>query len=215
MNYCLAESSIGFYQISKLACIPTILLLEKIFDVRNQTLSTGLVCSLIMIITGMCLVIQQEIIINIRGVCWAVLGVVTTSLAQIFFNPLQKELNLDPMQLLYHTSPWLVIGSAATLPYFEDINHLVSFSFDRYCIGMIALTCVISVLFNISNYQLLSTITPLSYTILSHVKTLFVILLGSYLYPVVTTSFMYIGIVLAFTGAVAYKWVVDHPSDEK
>jgi solute carrier family 35 protein E3 len=168
-----------------------------------------------MIIMGMCLVVQQEIIVNVRGMCWAALGVVTTALAQIFFGPLQKDLALDAMQLLCHTSPWLVLGSAATLPYFEDINHLVSFPFDRHWICMIALTCAISVLFNISNYQLLSATTPLTYTVLGHLKTLLVIIGGSYLYPVVTTAFMYIGIAFAFAGAIAYKWVVDHQSEEK
>lgn len=209
MNYCLAESSVGFYQISKLACIPTILLLESILGIRNQTLSMGLMGSLLLIIIGMVLVIQQEIIFNIRGVMWAAIGVVTTSLAQIFFGPLQKELGLDSIQLLYHTSPWLVISSAATLPYVEDISHLVMYPFSSSCIIVIGLTCVISVLFNVSNYQLLTITTPLTYTILGHLKTLLVIIGGSYFYPTMTSAKMYMGIVTAFVGAMAYKWVLD------
>ena len=88
MNYNLAYNSIGFYQISKLFCIPTTLIIESIFGLRQQELTYQLLGSLIIILTGMCLVVEQEISIKSNGIIWTVAAVVTTSAAQIFFAQL-------------------------------------------------------------------------------------------------------------------------------
>ncbi len=209
MNYCLAESSIGFYQVSKLVCIPTILLFERLRGVQHQTLTVSLVGSLGLVLVGMCLVVQNEIVVNMKGVIWGLLGVITTSLSQIFFGPLQKELGLDSIQLLYHTSPWLVIGSVAIMPLFEDTVGLISFKHEKSSSTMLVMSCAISVIFNVSNYQLLSCTSPLTYTIIGHIKTLIVILIGSYFFPTTINHEMYLGIGIAFVGAVVYKSIID------
>lgn len=106
MNFNLSYNSVGFYQASKLACIPTTLLIESLLNKRHHDLTIILNISLLFIIIGVGLICVTEVSYTLTGVIWASLGILSTSLAQIFFSPLQKELNLNALQLLFHTSPW-------------------------------------------------------------------------------------------------------------
>ncbi len=204
MNYNLAHSSIGFYQISKLFCIPVTLLIESMFNLRQQSLTCSLVVSLVLIVAGMCLVAEREVLVNSTGVTWAVLGVVATSSAQIFFGPLKKDLGLDSIQLLFHTSPWLSFGSFASIPLFERTHELLQYS-DQGVLLAIAVSCLLAVAFNVSNYVLLGLVTPMSYTVLSHVKTIAIIVLGSYLFDAAPTLRVTAGVALAMLGVIWYS----------
>ena len=104
MNYCLSQSTVGFYQVAKLFCIPLTLLFESIFGMRQEELTWQLLLSLLIIIVGMTLVIREEISTNWHGFVWGVCGVVTTALSQVFFAPLKKGLGLDSFQLLFHAT---------------------------------------------------------------------------------------------------------------
>jgi hypothetical protein len=90
MNYGLAYSSVGFYQISKLFCIPTAIFLERIFNIRQQPLSLATISSLLLITVGMILVIEQELSTNLIGLLWTAAGIISTASAQVFFGPLKK-----------------------------------------------------------------------------------------------------------------------------
>eukprot|EP01031_Cornospumella_fuschlensis_P044248 gene44248-54109_t len=145
MNYCLATSSIGFYQISKLACIPLTILLESVFGRRQQQLTCSLVFSLVLVVLGMVMVVRQEVVYSQIGLVWAAAGVVTTSAAQIFFAPLKRELDLDSLQLLFHTSPWLAFGSFLSVPIFGSVQELLDYSLDADVMLAVGLTCLIAV----------------------------------------------------------------------
>ena len=127
MNFNLATNSVGFYQISKLSCIPVTLVLEKLLGRRQQMLTIRMILSLSAIICGMMLVAVNEVAINAIGCGWAFCAVITTSLAQIFFAPLQKELSLNPLQMMFHLSPLMTLGSIITMPMFENMRDLMRF----------------------------------------------------------------------------------------
>lgn len=152
MNFNLASNSVGFYQISKLACIPVTLLLETALDRRQQILTFRMVISLVSIMIGMSLVAVNEIQFNYEGFIWASCGVICSSCAQIFFSPLQKQLNLDALQMLFHLSPFLTVGSFATIPLFENTTELLDFKIDKNVIVDIGISCFMAVLLNTSNY---------------------------------------------------------------
>jgi len=83
MNFNLAANSVGFYQISKLSCIPVTLLLETLLGRRQQALTLRMSLSLASVIFGMAMVAVNEVSINALGCWWACCAVVTTSLAQV------------------------------------------------------------------------------------------------------------------------------------
>jgi solute carrier family 35 protein E3 len=205
MNNCLATSSVGFYQVSKLGCIPVTLLLEAMLGLNRQTITLNLTASLVILVAGMILVVEQEVEYSEVGLLWAAAGVITISAAQIFFAPLQKELDLDPLQLLFHTSPWLTFGSFVLIPVLSNTEQLLDYALDVEVMQAVLITCATAVLFNISNYAVLGCISPLSYTVLGHMKTLLIVLTGSFFFNTWPTARMAWGMLLAVLGVALYS----------
>ena len=209
MNRCLAHSSVGFYQVSKLGCIPVTILLEKVFKLSRQSLTLSLSLSLVLVVAGLAMTVQEEIVADSEGVLWAVLGIAVTSGAQVFFAPLQRELGLDSLQLLFHTSPWLLCGAAMSTTLFENVPDLLQFRFSSPVVMGIALSCALAALFNVSNYHVLSAVSPVTYILVGHAKTVLVMLAGVLYLDSLPSLRMCAGVVLAMLGVTAYKWELD------
>ena len=198
MNFNLATNSVGFYQISKLACIPITLLLETVLNRRQQILSIKMTTSLLLILFGMGLVAVTEVSFSVKGFLWAAAGVLCSSLAQIFFAPLQKDLNLDALQMLFHLSPILTIGSFATIPIFENTEELLNFKMSKTIIFDVGISCCMAVLLNTSNYlgDYIITTLYLNLTFLKTFYSVFGLILSfiffRILYSMVIVAYYYI-----------------------
>lgn len=204
MNLNLATNSVGFYQISKLACIPMTLVLERQLGVVNQKLNTLLVVSLIVLTLGMSLVAVNDISTSSLGFLWAFLGTLSTSVAQVLFGPLQKSLGLDPLQLLFHTSPLLTAASTFIVPFSEDMLALTQRNVSADLLVDLAISCACAIGLNTTNYVVLSATTPLTYQVIGHVKTVAIIAFGILYYDQSPSPKMLLGIGLAVAGVVLY-----------
>ena len=204
MNYCLSHSSVGFYQVVKLFCIPLTLFFEHLFGLQQEVISTTLLLSLLLIIVGMGMIIREEISTNVTGILWGLCGIVTTALSQVFFGPLKKGLNLDAFQLLFHTSPWLTFGSFISVPVFENTEALIAYDLHPTLVYNVLLTCVIAVAFNVSNYVVLGEISPLTYNIIGHVKTIIIVSVGSLMFNSVPSAMMLAGMTVAVVGVLVF-----------
>ena len=107
MNLNLSHNSVGFYQLSKLACIPCTLALQKFM--HNTTTSRWVKLSLVPITAGVGFATVYDIDVNAVGIFFAICAVVATATSQIFTNTYQKSLECNAMQLLYHTSPVIAL----------------------------------------------------------------------------------------------------------
>ena len=206
MNFTLAKNSVGFYQISKLSCIPVTLFIESMLGVRQQHLTTNLIFSLSLIMIGMTLVAVHEVSFNTEGLLWAILGVCSTSAAQVWFAPLQKDLQLDALQLLFHTSPWLTFAAFSLVPVFENTNELIDTTLTSSMVYDIACSCVFAALLNSTNYLVLSHTSPLSYQIIGHIKTMAILICGYVFYDSIPSNKILCGIGLALTGVFIYTF---------
>lgn len=204
MNYCLSYSSVGFYQVVKLFCIPLTLFFEHTFGLQQEVISVKLLLSLLLIIAGMAMIIHEEISTNFTGIIWGLCGIVTTALSQVFFGPLKKGLNLDAFQLLFHTSPWLTFGSFISVPVFENTTALIDYDLHPILVYNVLLTCLIAVAFNVSNYVVLGEISPLTYNIIGHVKTIIIVSVGSLLFNTVPSGMMLAGMTVAIVGVLVF-----------
>jgi solute carrier family 35, member E3 len=205
MNYNLAHNSVGFYQMSKLFFIPGSLLIEFVFGISNQSWSCMLVSSLTLIVVGMLLVVEGDISITWQGLVWVALGVAATSIAQVQFAPLKKELDLDAIQLLFHTAPWLTVGTFLSVPLFDSTEELLQFNLKPVTIMYILGSGLVAVAFNISNYVLLGIVSPTTYNVIGHSKTMLIITLGSYIFDTVPSRKMAVGMGITCLGAVLYS----------
>ena len=87
MNLNLSHNSVGFYQLSKLACIPCTLLVQYL--AYSQTISRRVMLTLIPITLGVGYATVYDLEINFLGFVFATAAVVATSFAQIFTNTYQ------------------------------------------------------------------------------------------------------------------------------
>ena len=209
MNLNLKHNSVAFYQMSKLLCIPTSLILERLFHLRSikSELNLAILSSLTMIIVGMCLVAEGELEYDSQtGLMYMGLGVFFTSIAQVFFAPLQKQLGLNSIQLLFHTSPWMAFSSFALTPLCEDTHKLVEYDMNQSVVFAIAVSCIMAFLLNVTNYRVLELTTPLSYQILGHVKTICIVLSGIFFFDQVPSVRVSIGLICGVCGMLSYGY---------
>lgn len=216
MNYNLNYNSVGLYQMSKLACIPCTLIIESLLQIRKQDLTLSMILSLILIMIGVALFAiidsNRNILINdnnrILGYIWAILSIIITSLTQVFFGPLQKELNLNSLQLLFHTSPLLVLGSSLLIPILENHRQLLETKITYHLFINIIISCIGATGLNITNYAVLSYTTPLTYIVIGHFKTIIIISFGALFFDTGNTippSHTILGIILAMSGVILYQ----------
>jgi solute carrier family 35 protein E3 len=204
MNLNLATNSVGFYQISKLAGIPMTLLIESHMGMVHQKLNTRLVASLIVLAIGMLLVAVNDVSTSALGFLWAFLGTLSTSVAQVFFSPLQSSLGLDPLQLLFHTSPLLTAASTLVVPFSEDMRALSQRDVTTDLLLDLLISCFCAIALNTTNYIVLSFTTPLTYQVIGHVKTVAIIAFGAVYYDQSPTPKMILGFCFAVGGVILY-----------
>eukprot|EP01031_Cornospumella_fuschlensis_P044995 gene44995-55038_t len=93
MNLNLAYNSVGFYQLSKLACIPFTLFVQYTF--YNQSVSRSVQMTLVPITFGVGYATVYDLSLSTIGCVFATCAVVATAMAQIFTNTYQKSLDCN------------------------------------------------------------------------------------------------------------------------
>jgi len=212
MNMNLKFNSVGFYQISKLCCIPVGLLLENVFNMKKQQLTPLIIACLALITIGMVLVTEREVKYNHWGLVFMGLGVLSTSIAQIWFAPLQRELGLNSLQMLFHTSPFMALFSFVLTPLCEDTDKLMKMTFTKNIAYDLLLSSAMAFLLNVTNYKVLELTSPLTYQILGHVKTVLIIISGIIIFDDLPSVRVRVGLFLCTVGMVLYGWEVNNNS---
>eukprot|EP00606_Chrysophyceae_sp_TOSAG23-5_P000656 GSChrysophyteH2.ASY1.ANO1.803.1 assembled CDS len=192
MNLNLSHNSVGFYQLSKLACIPVTLMIQ--LAVYGERVPKSVQLTLIPISFGVGYATVYDMDVNFLGTMYACAAVVATALAQIFTNTYQKSLDCNALQLLYHTSSLIAGG-------------MLVYMFTTPTLLRIALSCVFALGVNISNYLVLGKTSPLTYQVLGHLKTILIILLGFVMFGKKPEIRNVLGIFVAMLGVIAYTEV--------
>lgn len=208
------KSSVGFYQISKLVCIPVTLVLQ--FYMFGDMASLMIRLSLVVILAGVGVATVSDISLNLLGCIFAGLAIICTALAQIFTHSKPKELGLDSMQLLHHASPIIAVGMGLLIPFgygvpgfdklFNDDTSvgLLEYKWSFPCLCWIFLTCVLAFGVNVTNYLVISKTSPVTYQVVGHLKTCLILVFGFVVfhYPVKMDNVF--GICLAVAGMIWY-----------
>jgi len=202
MNLNLAHNSVGFYQLSKLACIPVTITLEYLF--YHKTVSWPILLTLIPITFGVGLATVNDVTVTMKGLTYATCAVVATALAQIFTSTYQKELDCNALQLLIHTAPIISFGMFCMIPFFDDIGNLQDVPITIPLFGHLLLSCLFAFGVNVSNYLVLGKTSPLTYQVLGHMKTILIFLLGFLVFSQKYNMKIIAGISIALIGVILY-----------
>ena len=198
MNLNLAANSVGFYQLSKLACIPVTLLMEKVC--YNRIPSLTVLLTLLPLLAGVGMGTVNDVTINFIGTMYALFAVVAAPVAQILTSNVQKEMECGAMQLLHRTSPLIVVQIAMATPIFHDVGMIVENRPSWFITGHILLSCALAFGVNVSNYMVLGLTSPVTYQVMGHLKTTLILVIGCITFKTLPTPSTAFGMFLAVFG---------------
>ncbi|ANM62658.1 Nucleotide/sugar transporter family protein [Arabidopsis thaliana] len=119
LNLSLGFNSVGFYQMTKLAIIPCTVVLETIFF--RKMFSRKIQFSLVILLLGVGIATVTDLQLNMLGSVLSLLAVITTCVAQIMTNTIQKKYKVSSTQLLYQSCPYQAITLFVTGPFLDGL----------------------------------------------------------------------------------------------
>ncbi|KAK1264964.1 hypothetical protein QJS04_geneDACA017027 [Acorus gramineus] len=216
LNLSLGFNSVGFYQMTKLAIIPCTVLLETLFF--RKRFSRTIQFSLTILLLGVGIATVTDLQLNGLGSVLSLLAVVTTCIAQIMTNTIQKRFKVSSTQLLYQSCPYQAMTLFITGPFLDGLltnQNVFAFKYTPQVLVFIVLSCLISVSVNFSTFLVIGKTSPVTYQVLGHLKTCLVLAFG---YVLLHDPFSWrniCGILVALLGMILYSYFCSLESQQK
>lgn len=204
-NLSLEHNSIGTYQVAKMLTTPCVILMQAIL--YNKKFSTLVKLTLIPITIGVIINFYYDIRFNVIGTIYATLGVLVTSLYQVWVSRKQKEFQMDPMQLLYYQAPLSAAMLFVVVPFLEPVGNTLQHTWTFTHILMVLLSSIVAFFVNLTSYWIIGYTSPLTYNMVGHSKFCLVLLGGSIIFHESLALNQAIGITLTLMGIVLYARV--------
>ncbi|EFJ14247.1 hypothetical protein SELMODRAFT_268896 [Selaginella moellendorffii] len=208
LNLTLGFNSVGFYQMTKLAIIPCTVLLETVF--LRKVFSKSIQLALLLLLVGVGIATITDLQLNALGSVLSVFAIVTTCVAQIMTNTIQKKFKVSSTQLLYQSCPYQATTLILTGPFLDGLltgENVFAFYYTYKVLLFIILSCLISVSVNFSTFLVIGKTSPVTYQVLGHLKTCLVLAFG---YILLQNPFSWkniFGIAVAVVGMGVYSYV--------
>ncbi|KAL2925452.1 UDP-xylose transporter 3 [Bienertia sinuspersici] len=216
LNLSLGFNSVGFYQMTKLAIIPCTVFLETVFF--KKRFSRSIQSSLGVLLIGVGIATVTDLQLNALGSFLSFLAVVTTCIAQIMTNTIQKKYKVSSTQLLYQSSPFQAATLLITGPFLDKLltnQNVFAFKYTTQVVIFIILSCLISVSVNFSTFLVIGKTSPVTYQVLGHLKTCLVLAFG---YILLHDPFSWrniLGILVAIVGMILYSYYCTRETQKK
>eukprot|EP00246_Nothoceros_aenigmaticus_P010116 TRINITY_DN26446_c0_g1_i1.p1 TRINITY_DN26446_c0_g1~~TRINITY_DN26446_c0_g1_i1.p1 ORF type:complete len:346 (+),score=33.07 TRINITY_DN26446_c0_g1_i1:199-1236(+) len=216
LNLSLGFNSVGFYQMTKLAIIPCTVFLETMFLLKRFSRNVQL--ALVILLLGVGIATVTDLELNALGLILSILAILTTCVAQIMTNNIQKRHKVSSTQLLYQSCPYQSITLFLIGPFLDDAltkDNVFAFSYNLKVVFFIVLSCLISVSVNFSTFLVIGKTSPVTYQVLGHLKTCLVLGFG---YVLLRNPFSWrniCGIGVAVVGMGLYSYVCVKEGQQK
>ncbi|XP_046742788.1 solute carrier family 35 member E3-like isoform X1 [Diprion similis] len=204
-NLSLEHNTIGTYQVTKMLTTPCVVVMQAICYKKKFSMLVKL--TLIPIIAGVVINFYYDIRFNILGTIYATLGVLVTSLYQVWVSRKQKEFQMDPMQLLYYQAPLSAAMLFVIVPFLEPIGNTLQHTWTFTDILTVLLSSVVAFFVNLTSYWIIGYTSPLTYNMVGHSKFCLLLLGGAIIFHESLALNQAIGITLTLIGIVLYARV--------
>ncbi|XP_046399136.1 solute carrier family 35 member E3-like [Ischnura elegans] len=204
-NLSLQNNTVGTYQLAKVMTTPCIILMQMYFYEKKFTLQVKL--TLIPITLGVITNFYYDIQFNYLGTFYAALGVIITSLYQVWVSQKQHELQMDAMQLLYYQAPVSAALLLLAIPILEPLPTTWSRSWTVIELAMVLASGCIAFFVNLSIYWIIGNTSPLTYNMVGHLKFCLTLLGAFVLFEDPLHFNQIIGITLTVAGVTLYAHV--------
>ncbi|XP_042375336.1 UDP-xylose transporter 3-like [Zingiber officinale] len=207
LNLSLGFNSVGFYQMTKLAIIPCTVFLETAFLAKK--FSQRIQFSLSILLLGVGIATITDLQLNLLGSILSLLAIITTCIAQIMTNTIQKKFKVSSTQLLYQSALYQSLTLFVSGPFLDGLltnQNVFGFNYTTQVLVFIVLSCLISVSVNFSTFLVIGKTSPVTYQVLGHLKTCLVLTFG---YVLLHDPFSWrniFGIFVAIIGMVLYSY---------
>jgi len=216
MNVNLAKNSVGIYQLSKLSCIPTTVAIQYILFGTKISLETAL--ALLPLCLGVAMATVSDVRVTVGGTLYAIAAILATVVSQILTKSFVQNTGCTAIQLLYHTSLCAAVIMILLSRLFDDYTQAQGVKIGHMPLEVlltILISCVFAVGVNITNYQVLSRTSALTYQVLGHLKTALTLAMGILFFDKAYALKHVSGLFLAFGGMLAYAHVRQVESSSK
>jgi hypothetical protein len=133
------------------------------------------------------------------------LGCFSTAVYQIFNKSIQQDFDVSPLQILEFEQPFTAGFSAMFALALEDVSQIVKLDYSN---GTFVTLLLISGIFafgvNVTCYLIIGKTTPITYAVVGHSKTIFILLFGILWMKDAWTWKSGSGLAVAFGAIVAY-----------
>ncbi|XP_022103996.1 solute carrier family 35 member E3-like isoform X2 [Acanthaster planci] len=203
-NLSLQSNTVGTYQLAKSMTTPCILVIQTVF--YNKSFSTKIKMTLIPITLGVITNSYYDVKFNVLGTIYAVVGVLVTSLYQVWVGAKQSEFQVNSMQLLYYQAPLSACILALVVPFFEPVvgEHGVLSSWDAYAVFFVLASGCTAFSVNLSIYWIIGNTSPVTYNMVGHLKFCLTLLGGFLLFGDYLRFNQLLGVSMTLSGLVAY-----------
>lgn len=209
MNINLKVNSVGFYQLSKLCCIPFLVVYDYFKEGKKTPLKMLLTLGILLI--GVALFSVNDVEFRFYGAIIACIAVALVSLSQKQMGGLQHVYNVSG-GALQHSSAFqqfiiaLVCGCVLEMPGKDSILE------HEFCLKevlMIIGTGFISVSVNVCGFGLLGKTGPITYQVVGHAKSILIFIFGQICVPPKDEQKeqvikKFIGLAIAMFGMILY-----------
>nr|CAD7265680.1 unnamed protein product [Timema shepardi] len=160
-NLSLETNTVGTYQVAKVMTTPCVILLQMLF--YGKKFAIGVKLTLIPITVGVILNFYYDIQFSIVGTLYATLGVLVTSLYQVWVSQKQHDLQMNSMQLLYYQAPLSAAILLFLIPFLEPIQSTIHHVWSIHSISLVVASCATAFFVNLSIYWIIGNTSPLTY----------------------------------------------------
>ncbi|XP_024943711.1 solute carrier family 35 member E3 isoform X2 [Cephus cinctus] len=204
-NLSLAHNTVGTYQVAKMLTTPCVIIMQIIFYKKHFSILVKL--TLIPITLGVIINFYYDLHFNVLGTIYATLGVLVTSLYQVWVNRKQREFQMDPMQLLYYQAPLSAAMLFVIVPFLEPIGNTLTHEWSFLDAMMVLLSSIVAFFVNLTSYWIIGYMSPLTYNMVGHSKFCLLLLGGSIIFHESLAINQLIGITLTLVGIILYAHV--------
>ncbi|PRQ37095.1 nucleotide-sugar uncharacterized transporter 1 isoform X1 [Rosa rugosa] len=175
-NVSLKYNSVGFYQMSKIAVTPSIVLAE--FLLYNKRVSFSKVLTLAVVSFGVAVATVTDLQFHLFGACIALAWIIPSAINKILWSSLQQQENWTALALMWKTTPVTLFFLVALIPWLDPPGAL-SFNWSFNNTSAILMSAILGFLLQWSGALALGATSAVTHVVLGQFKTC-VILLGNY-----------------------------------
>ena len=189
LNMSLMLNTIGFYQVCKLAQIPTMCVLEGVF--MGKKFGRRVIQAIVVVLLGVGVATVSDLEMNAAGTVAAVVGVVSTSAQQILVAHLQKKHSVSSNFLLAKTSPYMAGSMLLFGPAMDELitgKWVFDYEWSTPATTALLVSCFFAVLVNVSSFLCIGRFSAVSFQVIGHVKTCLVFFFGWVIFAAPITS---------------------------